>query len=396
MSSASPSVPVRWAGALAQVRAAARARAEALGPPTTALEDWRYVQLGPLAQAVPGTPRSVRAAELGVHALAPARLVVLDGSFRPDLSDLARLPPELQVQDLLGLDQGSGEALAATWQARTQASTDPVVAQTLAGMRGGVVLRWRATTPPVHLILAATGGESAGSVTVVVERGVTAALALTTLQLGPSHHRCLLDLALEAGAQLDLRQRQRGPGAAGSLHLETATATLARDARLTWRAQRTGAALGRLRLEVDLGAAGAELDLATVAALDEQRQWHDLTRVTHQVGSTTSTQLVKAVADGRAAGSYDGLVAIRPGADGANALQRHQSLLLSAHARIDSRPQLDIAADDVKAAHGSSIGHLQPDELFYLRSRGIAEHEARDLLVRGFVAEVAGPLPEWL
>jgi len=121
-------------------------------------------------------------------------------------------------------------------------------------------------------------------------------------------------------------------------------------------------------------------------------QVHHCIRVVHAAGATASTQLFKTIAGAASLASFDGLVTIRAGADGSAAEQRHHSLLLSPKARVDTRPQLDILADDVKAAHGATVGRPDADELFYLRSRGLGEAQALAVLTRGFALAVVGLL----
>jgi Fe-S cluster assembly protein SufD len=115
-------------------------------------------------------------------------------------------------------------------------------------------------------------------------------------------------------------------------------------------------------------------------------------RVRHRAGPSQSAQLFKTLAGGSAVASFDGLVAIDRGADQSDAEQRNQNLLLSPKARVDTRPQLDILADDVKAGHGATVGQLSADELFYLRARGLPEARARALLTRGFAMEAVARL----
>jgi Fe-S cluster assembly protein SufD len=123
--------------------------------------------------------------------------------------------------------------------------------------------------------------------------------------------------------------------------------------------------------------------------------------VTHVAANTTSTQAVRALAGGRARGAFSGKVVMPPSAHGADSAQSIRNLLLSATAELDTRPQLEIHVDDVKASHGSTTGSLDQQALFYLRSRGIGEQEARRLLMQAFAADVIARLPwpslrEWL
>ena len=152
-------------------------------------------------------------------------------------------------------------------------------------------------------------------------------------------------------------------------------------------------ALQRWRGVIDLVGTGAHADIAAIDQVSGTDQAHRHLRIRHRVGPTTSTQLFKSVLADHAIASFDGLVDIAKGADGANAEQLSRTLLLSPTARGDTRPQLDVHADEVKAAHGATVGQLDADELLYLRMRGLSPASAKGLLVDGFIQEVAARLP---
>ena len=144
----------------------------------------------------------------------------------------------------------------------------------------------------------------------------------------------------------------------------------------------------RLAMEIDLDGPGAELDLAGAwrCSSDEQVDLQVLVR--HNVPGCTSNQLFKGVVGGSARASFDGLVYVASGAAKTVAHQQCHSLLLSEAASADCRPQLEIYADDVECSHGATTGYLNPEELFYMRSRGIPEEEARQMQVEAFLAPI--------
>jgi len=153
-------------------------------------------------------------------------------------------------------------------------------------------------------------------------------------------------------------------------------------------------AAGRLVLEADLVGPGASLDLAGLylCPADERLDLRLLVR--HTVGGCTSRQLFKGLVGGTARASFDGLVYVAQDAQKTQAYQENHTILLSETARVETRPQLEIYADDVQCSHGATTGYLNPDELFYLRSRGIPEAEARRLQMVAFLAPVLRRLPE--
>lgn len=152
----------------------------------------------------------------------------------------------------------------------------------------------------------------------------------------------------------------------------------------------------QLSLEIDLTAPGAVLDLAGVylCPADERVDLRVLVR--HAAGEGSSRQLFKGIVGGTARASFDGLIYVAPDAQQTQAYQENHTLLLSDSARVESRPQLEIYADDVQCSHGATTGYLNPDELFYLRSRGIPEAEARRLQMQAFLSPVLRRLPDEL
>lgn len=144
----------------------------------------------------------------------------------------------------------------------------------------------------------------------------------------------------------------------------------------------------KLSLEIELDGPGASLDLAGASMSGGSEQVDIKVTVRHNVPGCRSEQLFKSVAGGQARVSFDGLVYVAHGAEHTVAHQQNHSLLLSAEALVESRPQLEIYADDVECSHGATTGYLNPEELFYMRSRGIPEDVARAMQVEAFLAPV--------
>lgn len=149
-----------------------------------------------------------------------------------------------------------------------------------------------------------------------------------------------------------------------------------------------------LDLEVSLDGEGASLDAAGLYLVSGDDKANIRLNVRHNVPGCTSRQLFKGLAGGSSKASFDGLVYVAPGAFGTKASQENHSILLSSEAVAESRPQLEIYADDVECSHGATSGSLDPDSLFYMRSRGIPEQEAKRLQILSFLAPVLNRLPE--
>ena len=194
-----------------------------------------------------------------------------------------------------------------------------------------------------------------------------------------------IELVLKSGARLDHVRLQTG--APSALHVTSLGATLSRDAQYRALYAALGGKLARLDANIKLTGPGAEANLRSVAALGEGIA--DITTVMdHASPHTTSRQLFKNVVGGRGRAVTQGRVTVREGAVKSDSHQLFKALLLSPRAEADAKPELEIFADDVICGHGTAIGALDADALFYLRARGIPEREARGLLIRAFLEEV--------
>ncbi|HSJ95749.1 MAG TPA: Fe-S cluster assembly protein SufD, partial [Myxococcota bacterium] len=180
---------------------------------------------------------------------------------------------------------------------------------------------------------------------------------------------------------------------AGATHLGHVHAGVARDGRYASRTVALGAAISRLELVVTLDGEGAEATLDGLYVAAGGQHSDNRTTVDHARPHGTSRELYKGVLAGRSRGVFSGKVIVRRDAQKTSAEQRNANLLLGADAEVDSKPQLEIEADDVRCSHGSTIGQLEEDALFYLRARGLDAEAARALLVRAFVGEILAGLP---
>ena len=170
--------------------------------------------------------------------------------------------------------------------------------------------------------------------------------------------------------------------------LDDVRVTVAADARYEHRLVALGGQVTRLDLAVALLGPGAEAHLAGLLFADGSREQHVRTLIDHRAPHGTSEQVYRGVAAGRGRGSYDGKVVVREGAAKTSSRQSSRNLLLSKEAAIDTRPQLEINADDVKCAHGATTGTLDENMLFYLLTRGLDRETARALLTYAFVEDV--------
>lgn len=335
----------------AAVQAAAAARLQAVGLPTRALEDWRYVDVAPLATEPVAGP-------------APAMAVETKGWAATPVSE------ERQT----------------AWQSCVATTTDVGAIASLAHLNDSLHFTLgRDATGVATVGIDTPVGVHGRRLVVTLERGASGTLVLRH-RVGAARSCTGIEIDAAPGSRLIVEEIQEGDDAAQLL--SNAWLRLDRDAHVTWTSAWRGGALVRARLKAKLLAAGAEVDLAGLARIAGTRQVHQYLRVEHLAGDTRSQQLYKNVIDGSARASFDGLVHVAKGADRSDAQQTNHNLLLSVGGRADTRPQLDIHADEVKAAHGATVGRPEDDQIIYLRTRGLALSTARQLVQQGFSDEI--------
>ena len=389
-----------WLDAL---RRDGRACFEELGFPTTRLEDWRYTNVAPIARTAwePGDPRRrdvtrAQIEELSFPVFACNLLVFVNGRFAPDLSALRAGGPEVEVKSLARVLETAPDALRGLLGALAEPKRAAFTAWNTAHLEDGALVRIPRGVDldqPIHLVFVAEPGAAPTAshprVLVVAEEGSRASLIedYVSLGAGPFLTNAVSEIALEAGAQLEHVRFQR-EGAEGH-HVSVVHARQERDSRLVCHSLAFGGVLVRNDVAVTLVGEGAECVLDGIFLGTGRRHVDNHTLIDHAVPHTTSRELYKGILAGRSKGVFHGRIVVRPDAQKTDARQASKNLLLSPGAEIDTKPQLEIHADDVRCTHGSTIGQLDADALFYLRSRGLDEARARGLLTRAFAAEVA-------
>ncbi|HEX5266186.1 MAG TPA: Fe-S cluster assembly protein SufD [Acidimicrobiales bacterium] len=379
------------------------------GFPTKKDEDWRYVDLRPLLAmgfALPRILGDVRFDDMsldglaGLPGLGGPRLVLLNGRFAPGLSRLTDPPDGVRVTPLADAIRVDDRAVRDVWRQPAEGWRHGFEALNVAlAVDGAFVQVAEAAAPdvPIEIVHVALGDQtppvSNPRTLVRVGAGGSASIVETYLGAGdgPSLTNAHTEIVLDEGAALDHCRFQ--VETAEAYHLSSVHACPGRDARFASHLVANGAHLGRHELLVVLTAEGATADLDGVY-LPRGVQCHDNpVRVEHVAPACTSHQLYKAIVDGAGHGIFNGHVIVHPGAAGTDAQQVNKSLLLSEQAEVDTRPRLEIFADDVACTHGAAVGQLDLDALFYLRSRGISEPDARRIVIAGFAQEVLGRIP---
>ena len=383
-------------------RAAALERVVALGLPTPRDDAWKYTNLRLLErrELLPAPPRPIAADALDAAGLplaaapAAAVLVFVDGRHAPSLSSPA-LPAGVTFTPLTALIAREPPAASATLGA-VPGDGERIRLLNASFLADGASLRVAAgsvVTAPLTIVHVATGGAAYPRLVVELGAGAQATLVEYSIPAGDaadSFAAPVSDLALADGATLDhYRLQLSGPRA---VVLEDTRVEVAREARYLQHYFAFGGQLARLDLTARLAGAGASVRLEGLVMADGVRQLDVRTLVEHLVPHTLSAQVYRGVADGRGRASYDGKVIVHRGAMKSDSSQSSRNLLLSREAAIDTRPQLEINADDVKCSHGATTGALDANMLFYLLSRGLAPETARALLTFAFAEDVIAPV----
>jgi Fe-S cluster assembly protein SufD len=393
---------------LVRLREEARATFADQGLPHTRLEEWRYTNVAPLAKpeyALAQPPlRAVSRSDLEHHAFpvfACSVYVFVNGRFAPELSSPARLECGTRVESLAAvLRGGDAEAIAPRLGRLVDLKRHPFAALATACLDDGAVVRvpnGAGAEQPIHLVFVSAPGAQPAlvhpRVLIVAEDGSRLSLIEDHVNVGvtPGLSNAVTEIHVGANASVDYVLVQREPE---HRHQVAQLAVLQeRDSRLSAHTLTFGGALVRNDAGVLLAGEGAECRLEGLYVAGGSQLVDNHTLVDHAVPRCTSRERYKGILGGRARGVFRGRILVRPDAQHTAAQQSNANLLQGTGAEVDSKPQLEIHADDVKCNHGSSVGQLDAEALFYLRSRGLAADVARDLLMRAFASEILRALP---
>ena len=389
-----PGAALPW---LASLRAEAIGRFAQAGWPTNRLENWRHTSLAGLEQQVFSASASARPEALvaGLRAGEPGGhwLVFVDGAHAPALSEPGPLPGGARLDALSALLATEPEAIEAHYGSAADGESPEALNAAMA-TDGAVIRLGRgvAVEAPIHLVF--IGGvrspESHVRNLVIAEAGAQA--TIVEHFVGEADAASLTTSATRVFAGADarivhLKLQQEAPQA---VHLASIDAFQSRGAGFDSHALAFGARLARTDIRARFDGEGCEALLNGLYHVDGRRHVDHHTRIDHAMPHGTSREFYRGILDGNGRGVFTGRIVVAPGAQRTDAQQRTDSLLLSPLAQADARPELEIYADDVKCAHGATVGQINEESLFYLRSRGLDEAHARNLLTWAFAAEALG------
>lgn len=379
-------------------------RFAAQGLPHSRVEAWKYTDLRRLVRdakplaARPDATATTAAGEAGAlfAGLAFRRLVIVDGAFIPELSDLAGLEMGVSVK-------ATAEALAADEAVLSPATggaePDPALMLNTALAADGVVIRIEPNTiveRPVHLAFVTTARTPSASYTQSrLELGRGAGMTLVETHEGPGQSDYQVNTALQVivgdAARLDhIKLVSEGDGA---LHIATLLAEVGAGANYHEFGFTVGGAVVRNQLFVRLAGEGTTAGIYQASLLTGRQHADTTLTIDHAAAGSQSREIFKAVVDDEARAVFQGKITVQPGAQQTDARMMARALLLSDEATANCKPELEIFADDVQCGHGTTTGALDDQLKFYLMARGIPAKEAEALLIQAFVGEVVDSIP---
>src|SRR6266545_1244910 len=371
-----------------------------LGFPTLRQEDWRFTNVAPIArgsfvrpQSDPEAADPERLAVLDFPAA--ARLVFVDGRFSAKLSQSSELPAGTVVASLAEVLANNPDQVLPWLGQLARVGEHPFVALNTAFLRDGacvLIPRGAVIGKPVHLLFLSSAS-SAGEATFSFPRnlivtGENSQVTLVETYAGEGAYLCCPVTELVAGpaSVIDHYKLQRESREA--FHLATFQIEGERSSRPSSHSISIGGALVRNDVNAVLAGEGIDCILNGLYLAEGRQLIDNHMRVDHVKAHCASHELYKGILDGKARAVFNGLIHVHPGAQKTDAKQSNRNLLLSSEAIANSNPQLEIFADDVKCTHGSTVGQLDDDAIFYLRSRGIGEEAARSLLTYAFASDI--------
>ncbi len=394
-----PASPLAWFNAL---RADAVDRVGVLSVPTTRDEEWRFTDISPLTklsfQPV-RTAISLQAADIERFYLeeAATRLVFVDGVYAPQLSSPAKDGGVL-VTNLAAAVTAHPAAIKPHLGRHTEFRNNIFAALNTAFLHDGALIavpRNASVAAPVHLLFIATQKEAVSypRCLLVAESGsaVTVIEDYVALQEEEYFTNAVTEIALADNARVNHVRVQRDSGQA--FHIANCAVSLAHASRYQSVSVTLGARISRYDLNVLQAAEGAECAIDGLALISDRQLADSHTCIDHAKPHGVSRQLHKCIVGGAAHAVFNGKIMVRPGAQRTDSSQSSRNLLLTGKAQVDTKPQLEIFADDVKCAHGATVGQLEAEEVFYLKSRGLSDATARNLLTYAFGAEVIARIP---
>jgi Fe-S cluster assembly protein SufD len=385
---------------LPALRKQAFERFAALGFPTTRDEDWHFTSVTPIAEktfrAVKSAPTTLKLSDLEQYIVDAEwnRLVFVNGRLEPALSNFSGLPADVTLTTLSEAIREEPAFLEEHLGKLASFDKAAFTAMNTAFVQDGTVLvvpKGENVETPIHIlhVVDAQGAGAAFHPRLLVVAEAMSSVMLVESYVGLDKASYLVNGVAEVvvgnGARVDHYKVQRE--SAEAFHVGTAQVTQGRDSIYHSFSYAAGAALSRTNVYTKLADVNGEARLNGLYVLGASQHADHQTFVEHLAESCASRELYCGILDDQSHGVFNGKVYVDPIAQKTDGKQTNKALLLSPQARVDTKPQLEIFADDVKCTHGATIGRMDDMALFYLKSRGIGHENARALLTYAFAAE---------
>lgn len=368
------------------------------GFPTTRNEDWRFTNVSPIADGdfalAEAPPRDAAALVGGVAFPGAVRVAIVNGRFTPELSAVSGLPAGLRVLSLREAVAG-GEQAVRNHLASFALDRHPFAALNTAFLDDGVAVLIAPGTSvdlPIHIIVL-TGADGPSVVShprtlLVAGAGSRVRVAQTFVGVpgAAAFTNAVAEVSVGDKAVVDFYTDQREPETA--FHVGNLQAQVGAGGVFSSHAFSIGSRLMRHDIGVALRGEGGDCTMNGMYLVDGKRLMDTHTVLDHAMPHCTSHETYKGILAGKARGVFNGRIIVRQDAQKTDAKQTNRALLLSDDAQINSNPQLEIFADDVKCTHGATVGQLDDEAMFYLRARGLTPADARDMLLKAFAGEV--------
>lgn len=391
-------------GFLRGVRERAMARFAEAGFPDTHKEDWRFTNVAPIARGnfrLAAPAGALTAQQLASHLLdgTGVRLVLVDGDFNESLSSLQKprngAAPGLTIRSLAQALKAPSAVLEKHLAKHADAVRNPFVALNTAFIADGALIEiadGAVIDKPVHVIHVRTAGAE-GTVThprtlIVAGRDSQAMVIESYVSVAEETFFTNAVTEVVAGENASLEHVKVQEESELAYHVGSVEASQGRSSRFHSYSISLGARLARHDINTVLDGEGAECTLYGLYQVNGRQHVDHHTRLDHAMPHCSSREYYRGILDGKSMGVFNGAIIVRKDAQKTDAIQSNKNLLLSQDAVINTKPELQILADDVRCTHGATIGQLDEDAIFYLRARGIGLEAARHLLTRAFANDV--------
>ena len=382
----------------ARIREDAWNRFVSRGFPTTRDEEWRFTSVAPIAERTfalaPSEPMTV-VDEYRLTDVSPTELVFANGHYVPELSRTGALPEGSRVGNLAAVNPADPDLVA-------RHDSNAFVALNTALSEDGAYIEIAAGTvveQPIHLLFvtadAASDRPTMTHPRITVIMGANSQATIVETYAGPAGAKYFTNTVADivVGHSAILRHVKLQYEGADAFHVGATHVTVKRGGTYVSNAISLGGGLVRNDIAAVLDGEGVDCTLNGLYCADADRLVDNHTAIDHAQPHCGSREIYKGILAGRARGVFNGKIIVRPDAQKTDAKQTNRALLLSEDARINTKPQLEIFANDVKCTHGAAVGQLDEEALFYLRSRGLSDTAARHLLIRAFAGDVLNRMP---